>query len=459
MKTEEFDEAIRKKLESVNQTYTEADIGKVFSHVQRHKGFLPRGFTGTNLLYSLLAAAFIGLIVWNVIQTKENRLIETKIDSLQKNLKQVAAQIEPAPYDSSEHGATPVTAWPDQPVASPRETPDADSPVAVEEPASTSPVSQQPTDVATITVTPEPDLPQSTERVPTTFATLVPLMAAPVEAKARMAETTLYPRQVPQLAIITDSKSASDKKSPVQQVKRKTEPTLAVADKSSKPSKVRHERIAKPTRKRAEKKGNTAGWLTSSEWRAGFQIEATNHQKAIGITGEWVINNRWSLISGLRYSALNAEHFDDHNDYFRDRGRVDDPFLIKPHELGDQPRNIDLDNKLLQVPLAVRFYIPLKPNVTSLFITAGTNFDIVLFQRAQYDRPTDSLLHVHEDIRTTTTPDVFNNLFLGAGVQYNRRKWAFQAGLVLSQSLLNTPYKPSGLEYGVNATMMYRFNQ
>jgi len=90
MNNEDFDEAIRKKLEGLNQTYTESDIDKVYRHVKGKRRFPFKGSTGSWLLYSLSAAAFTVVTIWTVshFQEKGQFTIQNK-----KTTKQVSSTI------------------------------------------------------------------------------------------------------------------------------------------------------------------------------------------------------------------------------------------------------------------------------------------------------------------------------------------------------------------------------
>ena len=59
MKTEDFDKALRDKLNSINHTYSNSDIDKVFRHVKKNRRFAWKGLKGSWIFYSLSAAAMV----------------------------------------------------------------------------------------------------------------------------------------------------------------------------------------------------------------------------------------------------------------------------------------------------------------------------------------------------------------------------------------------------------------
>ena len=66
MKPEEFDDAIRQKLESIHPTYSSSDIDKVFNHVRKSRRFPWKGASGSWLFYTFSAAAMVGITAWMV---------------------------------------------------------------------------------------------------------------------------------------------------------------------------------------------------------------------------------------------------------------------------------------------------------------------------------------------------------------------------------------------------------
>lgn len=91
MKNEEFDDAIFKKIESINQTYTEEEVEKVFQHIAKyHPNWLIRWFVNSWFIVPISAAAMVGATYWSVSNfnqnqitnenVKGNKVIEQKID-------------------------------------------------------------------------------------------------------------------------------------------------------------------------------------------------------------------------------------------------------------------------------------------------------------------------------------------------------------------------------------------
>jgi uncharacterized protein YlxP (DUF503 family) len=82
MKTEDFDDAIRNKFESINQKYEEQEIENVYNYVKQnfHAPFWKT--YGPKMLYISGIAAMSGLLIWNVVEHKENKILAQTVDSL-----------------------------------------------------------------------------------------------------------------------------------------------------------------------------------------------------------------------------------------------------------------------------------------------------------------------------------------------------------------------------------------
>ncbi|RYD77046.1 MAG: hypothetical protein EOP53_13645 [Sphingobacteriales bacterium] len=90
MKTEDFDDAIRKKVNSIYHTYKEEDIDKVHNYVSRKKTVAVRARYVKMLAFSAVAVLVAGLFMWNMMQLREKQELAAKIDTLQNEIAQNA---------------------------------------------------------------------------------------------------------------------------------------------------------------------------------------------------------------------------------------------------------------------------------------------------------------------------------------------------------------------------------
>ena len=88
MKTEEFDDAIRRKAESVYFNPKEEDIDRIHKHVSGNiaaPSFLKMYGLYTAVCLSLLIIG--GLATWNIVQYRENASLSAKVEKLDQEVK------------------------------------------------------------------------------------------------------------------------------------------------------------------------------------------------------------------------------------------------------------------------------------------------------------------------------------------------------------------------------------
>jgi hypothetical protein len=92
MKTENFDDAIRRKVESINHIFKEEDIDRVHNYVSTNK--MTISFWKTYGFGSVIATSVLmisGLLFWNIKQMQEQKVLINKIETLEKNEIQLKA--------------------------------------------------------------------------------------------------------------------------------------------------------------------------------------------------------------------------------------------------------------------------------------------------------------------------------------------------------------------------------
>src|ERR1035438_1314462 len=96
MKTENFDESVRQKIESIDPHYDEKDIDNAHDYIIKNRS----RFSKRGLVY-LASASFAviliaGLFTWNIKQMNNQKQMVQTIDNLKKNFAE--AQMKPAVF-------------------------------------------------------------------------------------------------------------------------------------------------------------------------------------------------------------------------------------------------------------------------------------------------------------------------------------------------------------------------
>lgn len=445
MKTEDFDEIVRKKLDSIDFPVSESDVEKVFRHVGRKGGFSAKRFPSGLITATLSAAAITGLIIWNVAQMKTNQLIESKIDTLEQTLQVVNAKIEQSRIDSSRNSIFAQTTPPPQPQKTPAKETAAPLHPALQT-AQLLAVHPNEMDL-TPDATPRPaTISPMPRHAPSGITNPVPTSAhLPYSQPRQLLAVQQSPEGKPDKTTGADKPVVSNKKEP-----RKTK--ITPPEKNNQPQKGN--RTTDTANRRFFLAGMTK-WAGSTQLKTGIHTEATNYQRSIGIAVEWQVAQNWSLFTGLRYSVVKQERFRDKGDLQDHRKPWPPDQFDKPHDDRFDPMNITFDNQLLQVPLALRRYLPTKNKNLRGFLTLGTNLDIALYQQIGFDNHHDSLPTQHQKLSNTLTPVAFNNMVAGVGIQYRWRRFDFQAQPLVVIPLRETGYKPKDIQFGVGINLLY----
>ena len=86
MKTENFDDAIRRKVESINHQFTEKDIERVHNYVNANKGPLwLRGPFRRLLVYSFTGLVLTGIITWQLTKIHDREILKQTVETLKKD--------------------------------------------------------------------------------------------------------------------------------------------------------------------------------------------------------------------------------------------------------------------------------------------------------------------------------------------------------------------------------------
>jgi hypothetical protein len=485
MKTEDFDEAIRKKLESVNQTYTESEIDKVYRHVAGKRRFPWKGSNTSWLLYSVAAAAITVLTFLAVSRFGNEKKENLRNDSISQSLKDSDSIqrliIEPASDSAKATGDTivsvqslkirpqalndkqsiplvPAVSVPADKIRVPEQK------AVLPQPKNIQPVNTTKTDSKPIS---EPDAVAAPENIAQAVS-----KPEPVEKRIAPVDTLTMSNPVKPVAVLPVSIPVTV--SPIAEAKQKsddirTEITKDVSENKQDTLVREKSRKAKPptdntgttstkpeiTETPGAKPGNM---FKNAEVRTGADFKLSNHLYGMGVTGELLLKNHLSFETGLNYSVLQTEHYTDTADVFQHKHhdfnhRIEDHLHDK-----DQLSEIAIDNRLLQVPISFNYFVPLKRNF-SLSFSLGTDLDIYLNQKISYSHEGDSGRMDKSSFSTKGDVATLNNLVISARLEKRWKSLVFQIQPFISPQLKQVFYKPEEMEFGAGIGIRYSFGK
>ena len=452
MKTEDFDKALRDKLNSINHTYSNSDIDKVFRHVKKNRRLTWKGLKGSWIFYSLSAAAMVVITttvlykmpsgtsvkkheVTNAVRNagKVQDKIEVIKDSIveKRNTEAHSTQI------NSGMAAQPV------PVTIVKHKPFIQSDVAANRSTIRGKESYNPENKKPKAHT-EPGEMITVAAVTSTNNVPVEQISDPVKNDVS-AEVARTENDITQAAEIP--KAPPIQPPALQADMSKAVVALKTADAQKQDSaNVQSEMVQKPDSGIVDPK--------KIQVLPGISFNVSNQRIGTGLSMDVVFGKHIGISTGLTYNFLYEQHFPDRETM---HGRP--PHGYNPHindHFGDKNHvsDISIQNQLLQLPFLLNGRLPLKHNFT-LGLSVGTELDLYLYQKVSYTHHLDSMRtdYPHFGSRGTVVP--FNSLFFGVGAskQWNHLQLSIQP--YYNQRIKDLFYKPGEAEFGIGIKLMY----
>jgi hypothetical protein len=454
MKTEDFDEAIRKKLENLTPTYTESDIDKAYRNVVRKSRFQIKGGSSSWLLYSLSAAAITVVTIMSVSFFRNNN--EVALNNTKNSINQNINIIDTTNKlsvnkDTVEfvQNNTNVGQAPERATA----------------------VFEGPISVTGIKKTEKYNEPSSINTseesfvTPKTDNTILEPSIANVSSIALQGKTqdTLNRKKENETPAIFDNQPelAKNKQVSAENVDivppAQIESTNTTLKESSKVDFVNKADSIAPAKKQ-KNSFKPFSVFEGAKFSVGPDFMFSNQAMGTGISGKMDLKNRFGIGTGLNYTVLNTENFTDTADMFRHKpphfhNDTNNHFNDKGH-ISD----ISITNSLIQIPIAISYTIPLKRNFGLLF-SAGTDLDIYLNQKLSFNHNPDTGRTENHKFEEKGNVDVFNNLVFSTGVEKRWKSIAFQVTPFISLKTKDVFYKPKEMEFGVDFGVKYCFGK
>ncbi len=496
MKNEEFDDAIRKKLESLNQTYTESDIDKVHHQVMKLSRFPWKGSTGSWLLYSLSAAAFTTALIWSVSQFRSNKTVSFSADTLTKQSVIPATEILKNTKDTFNLPAispNPVSPAPENKQSGSIEKNTHSTPVS-------NPNSKALTQTKTVTQNQLPRLAATTtsnaavDKTPVaeTIKTNSPATDSTIVKSAIQTTSQLTVNSVkpsPETVTVEAEIASPDKNNRVQIIPAsevEPEPNVvntqsdctgkitiapqspavsqgeitgkSAVDNKTSPSKGILSADTLPAEKKGKSQENPFSRVKGSSIKVGTDFQLSGQSLTPGINAEFIIADHFGIQTGLKYRIYRDEHFTDKADFFGHKPH-DFNHRIEDHFAGqDHVRDVTISNRILQVPLFFNYRLPLKRNY-NLSFSLGTDLDVYLRQKLYYTIAPDTGGMHQDNFQAKGNVSLVNTFTFSAGVGKQWKSWLLEVQPYISPRFTEVFYKPKEIEFGVEIGIKYCFGK
>jgi hypothetical protein len=196
--------------------------------------------------------------------------------------------------------------------------------------------------------------------------------------------------------------------------------------------------------------------LKNLGYQAGFGIEKANGQIGGSFIGELFVSKRFSINAGIKSLNIAANHYKDENDFYNKRQEKFN--TIYAPNLSDNSLStvseISMSYNLIQLPVALSYYQPLKKNYSLLF-SAGTDFDLYAKFHVRYELGYNDGMGEHENLKYANV--FFNNAVLSAGIQKKWNHFNIQLSPFVSPQLKQVDYKKDNLYGGLRVRVFYQF--
>jgi hypothetical protein len=453
MKTENFDESVRQKIESIDPHYDEKDIDNAHDYIIKNRS----RFSKRGLVY-LASASFAviliaGLFTWNIKQMNNQKQMVQTIDNLKKNFAE--AQMKPAVFK--------------------RDT------VIVKEyihdvPAINYQLANQ---LANNSIARQNIAPDNHVNI---------LDNKDASGKTNHSENNVIGQNnnvTNQNINVTDKNNnvtnqtnnanqVVDNSNTIQKKTDDNNSKTLVKSSDSIPQDKNIQKDSIALNANALSNNNNAGNIITTNkdsikshhnlfsfmknWHVIAAIEGLsgNRQIGYGAKAEILFNDRWGMNIGGRFLTVNNQSYSDENDFYNRIGQdfqttyksyVTDATLIS---------DIRIHIDIIQIPIALTYHFPLPLNFSGL-VGIGTSFDLLATQDIDYRHHatinSDELKSVAINYHTLK----FNNAELSAGIEKRWKRLCFQLQSFISPEIHPVSYKKENIYYGLNLTTGFVF--
>jgi len=430
MNNKDFDDAFRRKLESVNYDHiSNADVENVMLHVNANRQAVSKKNRRFVVFATVLITFILGLVGLNMYQLKDRQLLSKQIDSLHKNIAQINAALK---HD------TFAVLHKNKAIQKPDERRD----VAPNLKANTEyPQSSKNRLVG-------PDLasvyndnifPITNKKVTSSLPNLIDLEnKITPQQDVEDDEITNTKEELP-LLIITENNIASTHDSDVASINTVT---INVDDTVDAGTAITPEK--------------TSSLLNNLSFQVGVATDFSPRNYTFGLSVRLNLNRSLSIQGGFKNSSYMMKKFHDEDD-FRD-GQSEDFKEKYALSNNDTQRVIDINIQynVLKLPLSAIYKKTLGRNF-QLVISIGTDLDMNVSEVVKYHYSRSKQVNNENPplVKRKMKPVLFNNLIANIGVEKNYRKLSVGISPFYSYQVSKVVYKLNNSSLGATLRILY----
>ena len=187
--------------------------------------------------------------------------------------------------------------------------------------------------------------------------------------------------------------------------------------------------------------------LANLKYRVGVSFDVGNEQIGGSLMSHILLNKHWSMNAGLRFLNITGKSYYTAEQYLfdtkQDFRQLYAPFVPANYDI----INLDFQHYLLQIPIGITYRYPLRNDFTLLF-SATTDLDLFVRQYINFDYKEDNSQFEQGTFKSTLPKSFLNNLEFSAGIEKKYNRMIFQVHPYISAQLRETAYKKEVFVFG-----------
>jgi hypothetical protein len=165
--------------------------------------------------------------------------------------------------------------------------------------------------------------------------------------------------------------------------------------------------------------------LADAYVRAGVGGVVSSAQLGVGAHVELFLDKRLSITAGIQYSQLAVQRYPN-DDHFKMRNDFDFRVKFAPKiPFGAPIKNIEEQSTLVQVPIRIGYYLPLKSDFYVLG-KVGTDLDISGTRRVDFDFRDKNIEQTINNVNSSIETKLFNNYLVSLGIEKRFNNFSVQ---------------------------------
>lgn len=187
--------------------------------------------------------------------------------------------------------------------------------------------------------------------------------------------------------------------------------------------------------------------LANLKYRVGVSFDVGNEQIGGSLLSDVLLSKHWSMNTGLRFLNITGKGYYTAEQYLFDT-KQDFRQLYAPYVLVNYDIiNLEFQNYLLQIPIGITYRYPLRNDFTLLF-SATTDLNLYARQYINFDYKEDNSKFEQGTYKSTLSKSLLNNLELSAGLEKKYNRMIFQIHPYISTQSKETAYKKEEFVFG-----------